>query len=59
MCVGGGNDQKTSLRPHAERIVRGRGPGGTVLSNNICAIHSAWDKGGEAENKAQWRGGGR
>lgn len=54
--VGGDNDQNTSFRPHAERIVRGRGPRGTVLSNNICAIHSAWDK-GEAENKAQSRGG--
>lgn len=37
------NDQKTSFRPHAERIVRGKGPRGTVLSN-ICVIYFAWDK---------------
>lgn len=56
---GGNNDQKTSFRPHAERIVRGRGPRGTVLSNNICAIHSTWDgEGRGTENKAQSRGGG-
>lgn len=54
--LGGNNDQKTSFRPHAERVVRERGPRGTVLSNNICAIHS-WDMVG-AENKAQSRGGG-
>lgn len=24
-------------------ISEGKGTGGTVLSNNICAIHSAWD----------------
>lgn len=50
--------KKKSFRPHAEHIVRRRGPGGTVLSNNICAIHLVWDKEG-TENRAQCRAGRR
>ncbi len=57
--LGGNNDQKTSFRPHAERKVRGRGPRGTVLSNNICAIHSAWDKGGQKTRPRLGEEGGK
>lgn len=52
--------KKQVCGPHAERIVRGRSPRGTVLSNGICAIHFAWECGrGGAENNLQSEGGGR
>lgn len=52
--------KKQVSRPHAERIVRGRSPRGTVLSNGICAIHFAWEcRRGGAENNLQSEGGGR
>lgn len=48
-------------------ISEGKGTGGTVLSNNICAIHSAWDgrggrnyalmEGGWRRGRLQWGGG--